>query len=265
MINEAEAVVAVLGLSPLLEGENGDAYLSEAGGDKKDIRFPYAQLKYLKALREKTKKPLIVVVTAGSAVELKQIEEIADAVVLAWYPGEQGGNAVANVLFGKVNPSGRLPVTFYQSNDDLPAFENYSMQGRTYRYFKGPVTHPFGFGLSYTNFAYSGLKFSTLNNRYTFQFKLTNTGKREGEEVVQLYIERKERSEKEPLKQLKGYKRIHLKAGESKTISLTVTAEQLQYWDEVSGHYLLYPGTYKFSIGSSSADERLVYERRVTK
>ena len=156
MINEADAVVAVLGLSPLLEGENGDAYLSEAGGDKKDISFPYSQLKYLEKLRERTKKPLVVVITAGSAIELKEVEKIADAVLLAWYPGEQGGNAVADILFGKTNPAGRLPVTFYQANDDLPAFEDYSMKGRTYRYFSGKVQHPFGFGLSYTSFDYSG-------------------------------------------------------------------------------------------------------------
>lgn len=266
MINDADAVVAVLGLSPYLEGENGDAYLSEAGGDKKDIKFPYAQLKYLRALREKTKKPIIVVLTTGSAIELKEVENIADAVILAWYPGEQGGNAVADILFGKANPSGRLPITFYQSNDDLPAFENYSMQGRTYRYFKGTVTHPFGYGLSFTTFRYG--PFSSIKSTKegtTFQFTLTNTGKREGDEVVQLYLQRTDRTADEPIKQLKSFKRVHLKPNESKLISITINKKDLQYWDGQTEKYRVIPGNYKVFIGSSSSDEQLSYNIIQTK
>jgi beta-glucosidase len=260
MINDADAVIAVLGLSPYLEGENGDAYLSEAGGDKKDIRFPYAQLKYLRALRQKTKKPIIVVLTAGSAIELKEVEEIADAVVLAWYPGEQGGNAVADILFGKANPSGRLPITFYQSNNDLPAFENYSMQGRTYRYFNGAVTHPFGFGLSYTSFKYGPLtRINSTKEGTTFQFTLTNTGNQEGDEVVQLYLQRTDRTGDEPIKQLKSFKRVHLKPKETKLVRITLNEKDRLYWDEQTEKYWVIPGNYKVTIGSSSQDERLSY------
>ncbi|MBS1511305.1 MAG: glycoside hydrolase family 3 C-terminal domain-containing protein [Bacteroidetes bacterium] len=251
-INDADAVVAIMGLSPLLEGENGDAYLSEAGGDKKDIHFPYAQLKYLKALRNKTKKPLIVVVTTGSAVELKEVEALADAVLLAWYPGEEGGNAAADILFGNYNPSGRLPVTFYQSNNDLPAFDDYAMKGRTYRYFTGQPQHAFGFGLSYTNFSYTGLSVSSTSDRYIFNFKLSNSGKFDGDEVAQLYVKRLNAGSDEPVQQLKSFKRIHITRGKTITASLALEKKDLAWWDEQQHAYVVYPGKYEIGIGSAS-------------
>jgi len=259
MTGEADAVVAVMGLSPLLEGENGDAYLSQAGGDKKDITFPYTQLKYLRKLREKTKKPLIVVLTTGSAIELKEVEEIADAVLLAWYPGEQGGNAVADILFGKTNPSGRLPVTFYRSNNDLPAFEDYSMKGRTYRYFTGEVQHPFAFGLSYTSFGYSGLKVTAVPPGYSFNFTVTNTGKFSGDEVVQLYIRRMNAKRDEPVKQLKEFRKISLAKGESRKVNLLLQQNDLAYYDEQAKKWMVYPGEYEVMIGGSSEDNKLVH------
>lgn len=254
MINDADAVVAVLGLSPLLEGENGDAALSEAGGDKKDIRFPYAQLKYLRALRAKTKKPLIVVVTTGSAVELKEVEEIADAVLLAWYPGEEGGNAVADVIFGNTNPGGRLPVTFYQSNEQLPDFNDYSMKGRTYRYFDGPVQHSFGFGLSYTQFSYSNFKVNTSTNDFKCNFTLTNTGDRDGEEVVQVYVKRHDKKDAEPGLQLKQFQRVALKKGMTKQMSISLPSSSFLFWDEATKAWTVYPGDYEIGIGSSATD-----------
>jgi len=254
MINDADAVVAVLGLSPLLEGENGDAALSEAGGDKKDIRFPYAQLKYLRALRAKTKKPLIVVVTTGSAVELKEVEEIADAVLLAWYPGEEGGNAVADVIFGNASPGGRLPVTFYQRNEQLPDFNDYSMKGRTYRYFDGPVQHPFGFGLSYTQFSYSNFKVNTSTNDFKCNFTLANTGDRDGEEVVQVYVKRHDKKDAEPNLQLKQFQRVALKKGMTKQMSISLPSSSFLFWDEVKKEWTVYPGDYDISIGSSATD-----------
>ncbi len=257
MINEADAVVAVLGLSPLMEGENGDAYLSEAEGDKKNISFPYAQLKYLKALRARTKKPLIVVITAGSAFELGEVEKFADAVVLAWYPGEQGGNAVADILFGKTNPSGRLPITFYQSNNDLPPFEDYSMKERTYRYFTGRALHPFGFGLSYTEFTYADLWIAKSNNDFNCTLKISNTGQLDGDEVVQLYLSRINRNENEPVKTLKGFDRISIKKGETKNVSFLLTRKDLEYWDEKQNAYIVYPGEYKIQAAASSQDIRL--------
>lgn len=259
MINEADAVVAVLGLSPLLEGENGDAYLSEAGGDKKDISFPYSQLKYLEKLRERTKKPLVVVITAGSAIELKEVEKIADAVLLAWYPGEQGGNAVADILFGKTNPAGRLPVTFYQANDDLPAFEDYSMKGRTYRYFSGKVQHPFGFGLSYTSFDYSGLVISSASSGYSFQFAIRNTGKLSGDEVPQLYVRRVNAGTGEPIKQLKDFKRVTIATGTTVKVKFELMHSDFEYYDVPSGKWVIYPGEYDIMIGGSSEDIRLVH------
>jgi len=259
MTGEADAVVAVMGLSPLLEGENGDAYLSQAGGDKKDISFPYAQLKYLQQLREKTKKPLVVVITAGSAIELKEVEKIADAVLLAWYPGEQGGNAVADILFGKVNPAGRLPVTFYQSNNDLPAFEDYSMKGRTYRYFNGEVQHPFGFGLSYTSFDYNGLVVSSSSSGYSFHFSIKNTGNLIGDEVPQLYVRRVNAGAGEPIKQLKDFKRVSITSGKAVKVNLQLKISELEYFDEQKGKWLIYPGEYEIMIGGSSEDKKLVH------
>jgi len=256
-INDAEAVVAVLGLSPLMEGENGDAYLSEAGGDKKDIRFPYAQLKYLRKLREKTKKPLIVVLTTGSAIELEEVEKIADAVVLAWYPGEEGGNAAADIIFGDANPAGRLPVTFYRSTEDLPPFEDYSMKERTYRYFNGKPLHAFGFGLSYTRFLYSALSVSKSTNDLTIRLNITNTGEYDGDEVAQLYLRRINAEEGRPSKELKGFKRIFIKKGFRKNVSFLLTKKDLEYWDEKKGGYLVYPGEYEVMIGSSSEDIKL--------
>jgi beta-glucosidase len=258
-INEADAVVAVLGLSPLFEGENGDAYLSEAGGDKKDIRFPYAQLKYLRKLREKTKKPIIVVLTTGSAIELAEVEELADAVLLAWYPGEQGGNAVADILFGNSNPGGRLPVTFYKSNDDLPAFTDYSMKGRTYRYFQGKSFYPFGYGLGYTSFRYSRQSMTVKGGTQTLTFDLKNTGKRSGDEVVQLYIRHTDRSMNDPVKELRKFKRIGLNPGETKNVRFELTDKDFETWDQGIRNYSIKPGAYEILIGSSSEDIKLTF------
>ena len=150
----SDLTIAVIGLTPLLEGEEGDAFLSASGGDKSTLSLPAAHIVFLKKLRAASAKPLVVVVTAGSAVDIAAITPYADAVILAWYPGEQGGTALADILFGDVSPSGRLPVTFYQSLSDLPPYADYNMKGRTYRYFNGPVQYPFGYGLSYTSFDY---------------------------------------------------------------------------------------------------------------
>ena len=253
-LNDADAVVAVMGLSPLLEGENGDAYLSEAGGDKKDIEFPYAQLKYLRQLKAKTNKPLIVVITTGSPIALGEVEKIADAVLIAWYPGEEGGNAAADILFGDTNPAGRLPVTFYQSTADLPAFDNYSMKERTYRYFSGRTLHAFGFGLSYTHFEYADFKIDKTKNDYTIKFDIKNTGNFDGEEVVQLYLSRVNKNEGEPNTMLKNFKRVAIKKGNTENISLSISKKDLEYWDEKQRAYVVYPGEYEIRIGSSAED-----------
>ena len=161
MAGDAEVTVAVLGVSPMNEGEEGEAIASADKGDRLDSRLPESQLNYLRKLRKAAgNKKIVVVLTGGSAITSPEIEELADAILFVWYPGEQGGNAVADVLFGDANPSGRLPITFPKSINDLPAFEDYSMVGRTYRYMEKEPLFPFGFGLSYTKFTYSNLKLS---------------------------------------------------------------------------------------------------------
>ena len=151
----SDVTIAVIGLSPVLEGEAGDAFLSETGGDKKDLSLPKSEVAFMKELRDNVgHKPIIAVVTSGSDVDIDAISPYADAIILAWYPGEQGGNALADIVFGDVSPSGHLPVTFYKSIANVPDYNNYNMQGRTYRYYNGPVQFPFGFGLSYTSFSY---------------------------------------------------------------------------------------------------------------
>src|ERR1700761_7962839 len=156
--SNCSVTIAVIGLSPVLEGEAGDAFLSKSGGDKKDLSLPASEIAFMKRLRNDVKKPIIAVITAGSDIDISAIEPYADAIVFAWYPGEQGGNAFADLLFGKISPSGHLPVTFYKSIKDVPDYSDYSMKGRTYRYFNGPVQYPFGFGLSYTSFEYQAEK-----------------------------------------------------------------------------------------------------------
>ena len=206
----ADITVAVIGLTPVYEGEEGDAFLAANGGDKPDMNLPAAHIAFMRELRKKTKTPVVAVVTAGSAVDISAIEPYADAIILAWYPGEQGGNALADILFGKVSPAGRLPVTFYQSFADVPAYDNYAMKGRTYRYFNGKVQYPFGYGLSYTSFAYEWQKMPanirTAKDSLTFSIKVKNTGSRDGDEVVQVYVEYPQ-VERMPLKELKAFKR----------------------------------------------------------
>jgi beta-glucosidase len=257
----ADITVAVIGLTPVYEGEEGDAFLAAKGGDKPDMSLPAAHIAFMKALRKANKKPIIAVVTAGSAVDISAIEPYADAIILAWYPGEQGGNALADILFGKVSPAGRLPVTFYQSFADVPAYDNYAMKGRTYRYFNGKVQYPFGYGLSYTSFAYEWQKMPanirTAKDSVSFSIKVKNTGSMDGDEVVQVYVEYPP-VDRMPLKELKGFKRVHVKAGDSATVQLTIPAADLQKWDLSTNSWKLYPGSYTIFAGGNSTDKKIV-------
>jgi beta-glucosidase len=190
--SNAEVTIAVIGLTPVYEGEEGDAFLAAGGGDKNNLSLPASHIAFMKALRKGTKTPVIAVVTGGSAVDLSAIDSYADAIILSWYPGEQGGNALADILFGDVSPSGHLPVTFYKSFDDLPSYDSYALKGRTYRYFSGDVQYPFGFGLSYTNFKYEWNKTPASPKKITdtlsFSINVKNTGNYNGDEVVQVYL-----------------------------------------------------------------------------
>lgn len=253
----SDLTIAVIGLTPLLEGEEGDAFLSASGGDKATLDLPLAHIIFLKKLRAASTKPLVVVVTAGSAVDIAAIAPYADAVILAWYPGEQGGTALADILFGDVSPSGRLPVTFYQSLSQLPNYSDYNMKGRTYRYFNGPVQYPFGFGLSYTSFDYKWLQEPKpaykLNDTINVSVNVANTGNYDGDEVVQAYIEYPN-MERMPLKELKGFKRISIAKGATKEAAINIAVSELQKWSLAENKWKLNKGTYTICIAKSSTD-----------
>lgn len=258
LAKKSEVVVFVGGISPGVEGEQMPVnYKGFDGGDKTDIELPKVQKELLKALHA-TGTPVVLVLLNGSALAVNWEDENLPAIVEAWYPGELGGNAIADVLFGDFNPSGRLPVTFYKTVKDLSPFVNYSMKGRTYRYFEGEALYPFGYGLSYTNFSYKNLKSSKLqmsgNDSCKISVDVTNIGDYNGDEVVQLYIKDVESSVKRPLKSLRGIKRISLKAGEATTVSFEITPEDLSFFDIEQDKKMVEPGVYEIGIGAVSDD-----------
>jgi len=258
-----DVTIAVIGLSPVLEGEAGDAFLSKSGGDKKDLSLPRSEIKFMQALRRSVRnKPIIAVITAGSDVDVSAIEPYTDAIVFAWYPGEQGGNAFADLLFGKISPSGHLPVTFYKSIGDVPDYQDYSMKNRTYRYFSGAVQYPFGFGLSYTTFNYQTqtipAKQYKLKDTIAVIVEVKNTGKMDGDEVVQAYIQYP-KLDRMPIKELKGFKRISVPQGGEKAVTIKIPLADLQKWDMQKHGWKLYPGDYTLVLGSNSQDEKLKY------
>lgn len=256
----ADVTIAVLGLNPVYEGEEGDAFLAAGGGDRKSLSLPASHIAYLKAMRKANKKPIIAVITAGSAVDIAAIAPYADAVLLAWYPGEQGGNALADILFGSVSPAGRLPVTFYNSIADLPAYDSYASKGRGYRYYEGKVQYPFGFGLSYTSFDYTWTQkpaaVASLKDSIRFSVKINNTGEYDADEVAQVYI-KYPGVERMPLKELKGFKRVHTTKGGNTTADFRIPVTELQKWDLKTGKWKLYSGAYTVVVGGNSAEEKL--------
>ncbi len=230
-----DVVIAVIGLSPLVENEEGDAVASASKGDRERIELPAGQVAFVKELAE-TGKPLIVVLAGGSPMAIPEIHECADAVLYLWYPGEQGGHALADIVFGKASPSGRLPVTVPAATADLPQFEDYSMRGRTYRYMTREPLYPFGFGLAYTTFRYESIHLSsdtiTGNQAVTADVTLSNTGSVEGEEVVQLYIRHCGSAVGAPLRSLVGFERIALAPGSRGSVRFSITPEQLCVVDD---------------------------------
>jgi len=249
---QADVSILVLGISAGLEGEemvvNTEGF---HGGDRTDISLPKGQEALLKAIKA-TGKPVVVVLLSGSALAVNWANENVPAILEAWYPGEEGGTAIADVLFGDYNPAGRLPVTFYKSTEQLPPFTDYSMQGRTYRYFKGEPLYPFGFGLSYCKFIYSNFKLSGNRISAGEELKITvdvaNAGKRTGDEVVQLYLTDVRASVPVPIRSLAGFKRVSLKAGEKRQVSFTVTPRQMSLIDD-NGKRVIEPGEFEISIG----------------
>jgi beta-glucosidase len=265
---EADAVVFVGGLTADVEGEEMRvSYPGFAGGDRTDIELPAVQQRMLEALHA-TGKPVVLVLTTGSALAVRWAQETLPAIVLAWYPGQRGGDAVADVLFGDANPAGRLPVTFYESAAQLPPFADYAMEGRTYRYLRGKPLYPFGHGLSYTRFEYSGLQLSRprLGTRDALDVSLevANAGARDGDEVVQLYLRDAEPARGAASRELRGFERVRLKAGERKRVRFQVVPERdLLRYDESRGGLAAAPGEYEVEVGASSAGLRLRARVRV--
>ncbi len=248
---EADAVVMVLGITPSVEGEEMDVKVEGfRGGDRTEITLPKPQEDFLKEVQA-LGKPVVLVVLGGSALAVNWANENVPAILDAWYPGEEGGTAIADVLFGDYNPAGRLPVTFYKSVSQLPAFTDYSMQGRTYRYFKDTPLYPFGFGLSYSSFNYSGLKLSKQirsNESQNISVDVTNTSSRAGDEVVQLYVTDVAATYPVPIRSLAGIKRVSLKPGEKQTVTFTISSDQMSVTDD-TGKRFVEPGEFLISVG----------------
>ncbi len=261
-VDGADVIIAVLGYAPQLEGEEaaaaGDDSASEGGGDRTQITLPGRQEELLKLLYE-TGKPVVLVLTGGSPIAIPWAAEHIPAILMAWYPGEQGGNAIADVIFGDYNPSGRLPVTFVKSLDQVPPFSDYNMDNRTYKYMKEEPLFPFGFGLSYTKFQYGKLILESNRLQTGASLKASvevcNKGKLAGDEVVQLYLQRKSASVRVPRWELCGFKRISLKPREKRTVSFTLAARQMAIINE-KGLCVLEPGEFEISIGGAQPDNR---------
>jgi len=257
----AEVVIFVGGLTSQIEGEEMRvSYPGFSGGDRTDINLPASQQQLLEALVA-TGKPVVLVLTSGSAVAVDWAQQRVGAILLAWYPGQRGGTAVADVLFGDANPGGRLPVTFYKGTEQLPAFDDYDMDGRTYRYFKGEPLYPFGFGLSYTHFTYSDLTLDHERVRANGKLKVTvqvkNSGERAGDEVVQLYLRGVNTAHARANRDLRGFQRVNLQPGETRKLTFEVSpTPDLRVYDDNAGKYVVDPGTYEVQVGASSADTR---------
>lgn len=248
----ADVVVFAGGISPLLEGEEMKVNVQGfKGGDRTDIELPAIQRQLLKALKVAGKK-VVFVNFSGSAVGLEPETQTCDAILQAWYPGEAGGTAVADVLYGDYNPAGRLPVTFYKNVSQLPDYEDYSMKGRTYRYFEGTPLFPFGHGLSYTTFVYGKAEVKDG----CLLVPVTNTGSMDGDEVVQLYLNRPDDANG-PRKTLRAFKRVHIPTGATRTVSLPLTEETFNWWDTATNTVHPLKGSYKLLYGGSSDDRTL--------
>ncbi len=252
---KANVVVAVMGLSPRLEGEEMPVDVEGfVGGDRTDIQLPRPQEELLRQIYA-LGKPVVLVLLNGSVLAVNWAAEHIPAIVEAWYPGQAGGDAIADVLFGDYNPAGRLPVTFYKSVEDLPPFEDYQMEGRTYRYFQGEPLFAFGHGLSYTTFQFDNLHIGQsevkVGSQVAISVDVTNTGDRTGDEVVQLYVRHRDATVTQPVKELKGFKRITLQPGERKTVTFTLYTHQLGIYDEAM-QFVIQPGTVEVMVGHSS-------------
>jgi len=256
----ADVTIACMGLAPVLEGEEGDALLSAKSGDRERLSLPAPQVDYIKKLVVRGAR-IVLVIFSGSPVVLGELEDMVEAIIQVWYPGEEGGTALADVLFGNATPSGKLPITFPASLSQLPAFNDYSMNNRTYRYSKETPAFPFGFGLSYTKFTYNQLILHETNVKMgqplELKFNITNAGDVEAEEVAQIYLTDVKASTIVPQYKLIGFKRIHLQPGETRTVPFTVTPEMMMFIND-NGDPILEPGDFVVHVGGSSPSQRAV-------
>jgi beta-glucosidase len=258
LAENADLIIYAGGLTPAQEGE---------GFDRDSIELPECQQTLIKALHE-TGKPMVMVNCSGSAIALLWESENLPAILQAWYPGQSGGQSVAEVLFGEVNPSGHLPLTFYRATTDLPDFTDYSMSNRTYRYFSGKPLYAFGHGLSYTQFDYKSGKLESkkiaANDMAKVSFTVKNSGKRDGDDVAQVYYRHVNSAVPQPKLALCGFTRVHLKSGESTEVTVEIPAARLRYWDTKKKQYVVEPGDYEFLVGTASDDIRLKLPMTIT-
>ncbi len=254
----SDAVIMCMGISPELEGEEGEVAESDGGGDRSNLDLPGMQEELLKAIYA-TGKPVVLVILNGSPLSINWAQDNIPAILEAWYPGEQGGNAVADVIFGDYNPAGRLPVTFVKSLDDIPPFTDYNMKDRTYRFMEKEPLYPFGYGLSYTTFEYSNLRLNAdtieVGESINVKVDVENVGSLAGDEVVQLYLKDKEAMVDVPIWDLRGVERIHLQPSEKKTVEFNIEPRQMALIDN-QGRCLLEPGQFRVYVGGQQPDRR---------
>ena len=260
LAGSSDVTIAVMGISALIEGEEGAAISSDANGDRKTISLPDNQIDYIKKLREKAgDKPIVLVLKSGSAIDLSEISKYVDAIIYAWYLGEQGGNAIADIIFGDINPSGKLPITIPKSLADIPSYNDYNMDNRTYKFTRYNPMYPFGFGLSYSNFVYSNLSLESkkikMGNMIKFNFELKNDSKISGDEVFQVYIKDIDASFRTPNSSLIFFKRIHLKSGEKRKINIIINEDMMAMVNK-AGEKQIESGDFKIYVGGSSPGQR---------
>jgi beta-glucosidase len=258
MAQSADVAIVCAGLSSFLEGEEGESLLSPMNGDRDSISLPQSQVNYIRELSIHGVK-IVLILTGGSPIALGEVENMVDAILFVWYPGMEGGRAAADVLFGDISPAGKLPVTFLKSLDQLPAFDDYSMKGRTYRYMTEEPLYPFGFGLSYSRFEYSDLQLDKTNlalgDSIDLSLTLTNCGASDAAEVVQFYLSDLQASTIVPFHHLVGFERVVLKAGESRSVKFTLTPEMMSFYND-DGKLTLEPGQFRVEVGGCSPGKR---------